>query len=530
MVKKEVRESSIAIVADDQDICRLIFSKPEDGRYELKISFLKNEFDVNAYRLFANRPIHWNVDASRNHELSYHKGKDNKPITIHLKKTNPRKGEQQYQNLPLRRIQAPNINQLFPIPLMKIEIPKLINPIKYKSKKYHKLIELNGSNVVEIFMVNSSFDFSEYTNKYSEIHFAQFTLSMEIFATNSVISDYQKGGNLIPKGEPEERAMVLPFLDNIKIYAIYYPDQNLDNRLDKINVTFIENELSEDILLMLNIAYSNKTKEGMLKPENTSIFLGGSRLKDLDLPVAPLMRPSIGKHNIASFVLERGMLMDIEKERFYKRALLARINLRDALKEYEVEFNLSKFNLEKKCLSFIEAIEEIHESITKKYQFKDNKEIVCLNDMELWFQTELCTHSEDIHLMLAKYLGLDSCYLYGRKIHGEYEEFHVWLQFDDMFDIDGLYGYLSRYIDEDLPKIIIIKGAGPGFYGDMGTVNEKMKSKGFNCGETKVAKINREKFRSKFEINSKLLDRLYDTIVTHIVINKNEKKKRLEPF
>lgn len=245
MSKSRKAKSSIAVVVNNQDICRLILGKPVNGKYELKVSFLENEFDVNAYRLFANRPIQWEVDEPERYEISYHKGENNKPLTIHLKKKNPVDGELQYRSLPLTRIQAPNINQLFPMPLMKIEVPTLEEPIHYRPRSYHKTLEIADCNVIEFFMASADFDYDEYEKKYSIIQFAQFALSMEIFATNSVISDYQKNCNLIPKGEPEQRMTGLSFLDNIQIFAIHYPDPLLDNRLNRINVTFIENELAE---------------------------------------------------------------------------------------------------------------------------------------------------------------------------------------------------------------------------------------------------------------------------------------------
>ena len=43
MSKMKIGGSSIAVVVNNQDICRLILKKPVDGKYELKISFLKNE-------------------------------------------------------------------------------------------------------------------------------------------------------------------------------------------------------------------------------------------------------------------------------------------------------------------------------------------------------------------------------------------------------------------------------------------------------------------------------------------------------
>lgn len=555
MGKKKREQPSIAVVVNNQDICRLILKKPVDGKYELKISFLKNEFDVNAHRLFSNRPIHWEVDEPERLDISYHKGENNKPLTIHLKKRTPLEGELQYQSLPLKRIQAPNINQLFPIPLLKIEVPTLKESIKYKPKGYHKLLELNDCNVIEFYMVSAAFDFDDYVNKYPDIHFAQFTLSMEIFATNTVISDYQKGVNFIPKGEPAQRATAIPYLEDVKIFAIHYPDPHIDERLNRINVTFIENELAEEILLMLKIVFSNEVKSGIPKAVNDYILLGGSSLRDLDLPVAPLLRPSVGKHNIASTVLERDKLSDTEKEVFYNRALKARVKLRDEIKEYNKYFSDLKLNLEMQCLRFIQALEEIQKLIRRKYTPKYDGETIRMRDIELWFMSSLYTHSEDIHIMLAKYLGFEHCYLYGRRIYKkglteakidsnsefqqpnteprydsdgieivpvkpisveDYVEFHVWLLYEDLFDIDALHGYLSRYINEDLPEILITKGEGPGPLGEMGGIKDKLINNGFICEDVELARINREKFKWNFERDEGLLDRIYKTVLFYI--------------
>ena len=115
----------------------------------MKIDFLDNEYDVNCHRLFKNRPLHFDIEDSLEFNLSYHAGThSDKPITIHLKRKEKKDGENQYQSLPISRIQAPSINQNFPIPLLKLEVPTLEHPRQYKPKGYHKLINETDCNVV----------------------------------------------------------------------------------------------------------------------------------------------------------------------------------------------------------------------------------------------------------------------------------------------------------------------------------------------------------------------------------------------
>ena len=71
---KKSKDEKIAVVVDGKDVCRIIPFQPSDGRYELKFDFLGNEFDISCYRLFAPRPIQWEISDSNQFELTYHKG------------------------------------------------------------------------------------------------------------------------------------------------------------------------------------------------------------------------------------------------------------------------------------------------------------------------------------------------------------------------------------------------------------------------------------------------------------------------
>ena len=104
--KKKVK---IAVVIDGRDICRIIPFKPVEGKYEIKVDFLGNEFDVIYYNLFSTEPIKWKLENSEQMEVTYHKGENARPIVIHLK----HKTKNTYDRLPLSRIQAPMLINCF---------------------------------------------------------------------------------------------------------------------------------------------------------------------------------------------------------------------------------------------------------------------------------------------------------------------------------------------------------------------------------------------------------------------------------
>ena len=166
-------EVKVPIVKNGKDICRIIFiPKPEEGEgiYDIKIDFKGQNpegkvFKVQTYRLFAHRPVAWDINES-NSDISYHCTKDDKPPKVHIKN----KEIDEYTTLPLKRLQSPNVNQMFPVPLFKLEIPE--NVVKksksYKKKSKHNSIEFENSNVLEFYMLPEGVFSQNYIDKYFE--------------------------------------------------------------------------------------------------------------------------------------------------------------------------------------------------------------------------------------------------------------------------------------------------------------------------------------------------------------------------
>lgn len=304
------KDDSIAIVLNNKDVCRIIPFAPDNGKNELKINFLDNPYEVSCYPLFSREPLSVITPELQNYELTYHKGKNNKPIIIHLKRKDCPAMHNRYINLPIKRIVAPNVNQYFPLPIMKLEIPSSAVNKKYRYKNYHKIIHLENCNVIELYLVNKGFDMNAFMNKYPVIHLAQMMLSFEFYATNSVLTDYQKYKYILPRAGTRNIMTTVNLLSDIQIIATYFFDPELDKKQNKIKVTFIENKIAEGLLMFAKVVYPKVSKNGVYE----SIYIGPTTLKDLKkLSVLP-MRPFEGYNSLIFDSLERNMLSEKEKK------------------------------------------------------------------------------------------------------------------------------------------------------------------------------------------------------------------------
>ena len=54
----------IAIVVDGIDICRIIPFNSDIGKYELKIDYLENEFEISLFKLFCKESIKFELEVS----------------------------------------------------------------------------------------------------------------------------------------------------------------------------------------------------------------------------------------------------------------------------------------------------------------------------------------------------------------------------------------------------------------------------------------------------------------------------------
>src|SRR5699024_9831124 len=117
-------------------------------------------------------------------------------------------------NLPLKKLQPPNVNQMFPLPIFKIEIPQ--NVVReselYKRKKINHPIEVENSNVIEFYMLPKGKYSQDYMEKYEEVFKLYLILSFEFFSSNTPLSDYQKGDSIFSYKNSEIKGMLLTSL------------------------------------------------------------------------------------------------------------------------------------------------------------------------------------------------------------------------------------------------------------------------------------------------------------------------------
>ena len=152
---------------------------------------------------------------------------------------------------------------------------------------------------------------------------------MEYFATNTVISDYQKAENFIPHGEPEIRCITIKELQGMDLIVNIFPDPHLHKRNHDLVVTFIENEFSEDILLNTQVGYP-KTNE--FSSTYYRIYLGGANWEQLNLPIVPLRKPPIYPYSVAGRSIAMDDLTTYERQELENMAIRSRIRLRNQMK------------------------------------------------------------------------------------------------------------------------------------------------------------------------------------------------------
>lgn len=455
----------IPIIKDGKDICRLIFTKDESmpGRYDLKLDFRKNVYEVWTYRMFARYPIIWDVENAENFSMTYHHGANDNPIMIHLK-NECADGDCRYRTLPAKHIQAPNTNTMFPIPLCKLEIPANTGEKapQYRQKSYHHPVDMGEMNVVEVFMVSEEFDFTGFGfERYRQIFSCHMGLSFEYYASYTVLSDYEKASHFMPKhGVAEERMIAIGGLNGMKIFVNKFSVPEIDRFWDKVHVTFVENELAEDMLLCTLVRYP---QVNLLPGEYDGIFLGSADLEQLRPPALSLARIPVLQESCADWALKENMLSKEEKDRLEIRAGRARWKVYKELEKHERYIQSQGEHYRKQAYLFREALAELKRQSIEKSEVRDG--VRYMNEKQAWLATDWCVHTYEIHMLFARFIELQEYSMQVQRIvHKNYVEpemipsemdedgiihgtarnitpentifDHVWLRIDDYFEID----------------------------------------------------------------------------------------------
>lgn len=510
------REVKIPIIKNGKDICRLIFTKFENNLFDVKIDSLGKVFSVQTYSMFDHRPEELMTEGrllSPEHDISYHHGVGNKPVVVHIKNKVAKEGERQYLTLPLNNILPPSNKNDFPLPLLKIEIPDeaVKSSKEYKGKKYHHKVDIANSNVVEIHMTHSGFSNSQ--KRYATAWGVYFMLSFEYFCTNTILSGSQKMRTYIPS-KPEVRSIVIKDLDGVSFIINFYPEPRLDGYRKELQYTFIENKYAEDILLNTILVYP---------PTDERYYLGGCTLEDLSV-LTKRTNPDDAKskfgiiktdkgenrrrYTVAQALIQVDRLPMAEWRHIIPKAIELSERLYDLMSENIEQMKKEKCELQEKCFRFTKMLKQARKA--QKGEIED--------DVYSWLRTDPAYVEEMTYAMLSIYLGLSNYRLGGCLINNQF--LHLWLLYDENWDISICGSVLNRYLDKDddavYPDVYVGIGFDPVFTvpsprEDISRIKSSCQIK--PIGYKRVTYQNRE---NMFNQNNGLIRRIYETIVSFL--------------
>lgn len=534
MATQKERTSKIAIIKNGKDICRLIFRRCENGLYDLKFECLGNEYVVQQYHIFREVPEVVEINNSANFSISYHPGYNSEPIRIHLKKERVTDGENRYENLLISNLLPPNVNQIFPVPLLKIEVSDcmLAETKDYVHKSHHECLDIGEANVIELFIASDNFTKSDFFKKYQRLIMPYFMLSFEYLSSYSVSSDYQKYSNYVPRQGEEERLKVIHPAEGMELCVSLFCDHQYTASRDKMTLTFIENKYAEDILL-----------NTLIKHDKQGLLLGAAALDNLSMP--PVSHPTVLKSSIVEECLLDNRLSDNEKGELAKKAISARFRLSQALFSYNNEYMDKKNRLEAKAKKFLAIIDALHIQASNNFYMK-NRNADAITDIERWHLLSPDLHAQEIHMLFAKFMGKESCYILRHVIYSsKYRELtdeaherilrhcpekmykdiplphvkykHDWLKYDDMCEVDLLKPYLAKFLcnkDENL-KELVSRSVQHFCNEKWNELVPKLKKQGYICDNITGGYIDVVMFDGIFKSRNGLLSRVYDDVVAH---------------
>ena len=254
----------LAITRNGRDLLRVIPGSMDDGKLDIKIDCLGIDYTVFCYPLMARNPIFDYSPHRDDTAITYHHGKDDLPVVIHLKRKHPSEHECRYRNLPLNGIIAPTTDLIMPLPLLKLEIGEdaCFKFVKAPKRGVKSLPIDPGNNVCELYMTSRDFTFHEMSQVFPGLASILANLPFECWSSSWTTVNQSKA-ETVPHGNPVELIKGVE-VGPVCFFIVQYRSSMLFD-VDSLRLSFIDNALSETIMLFSQRALDKQLRFELCK-------------------------------------------------------------------------------------------------------------------------------------------------------------------------------------------------------------------------------------------------------------------------
>lgn len=275
-------------------------------------------------------------------------------------------------------------------------------------------------------------------------------LSIEFFASNTVLSDYQKMNNFLPKGHDCKTVGVeLPMPNGLRLYASFYRDEKRAEFLERIMVTFIENEFAEDIMMLCHM----EGEREILNPKMyASIRCGGCTLEQLRPKNMLFSEPFFPWHgSAAAMCLREDNLKEKDRRILLDKSKAAMDRLFRVSKQHDRQMRVKRNELLEKSKEFLDMLELARIEIKRLILESPDKERLEASSLMKWVQLPLIAHQEDVYIMFAHHMNVGNVLIrrsFIQRKNSNHKKAHLAMVYDCMYDVDLFWGE----VEESLPK------------------------------------------------------------------------------
>lgn len=506
------------------DICKIIFTKAKDiiGRFDIKISFYDEKYKIKVHKLFTYRSQELLVDNIESKQISYHYGRiGSVRIQVKEHKNTAAKSEQLIYNLV-----PPNDYSKFPIPLFKLEVNNSNNePIILQNcnKKHSGInIELGNNNTVEVYMANPNdrkLTFEDIARMYVFLE----NIPIEYFASNGGMIGYEK--NKFYYDDSGEHLMKKELAANdFNLIFDGYHNYFFDSKAIEITITFIENELYEDIVLntLINPIVNIDGKECRIP----GYINGGKYFSNFNYET--LIKDTVSEK------IWRDLAGNVQEQQiFFDKAINSQKRLTERLKKFNEDIENKKNDLKNKTSIFVHAILELNKYYSEKYSRGELGDDLSLEI--LWMIKFPTLKEEEVNILLGKYLNMHDLKMFVCNISPDIVENPIddndedeiiceikdlrkmpfnycYLEYDSTFNIHPFSYFINRILEKD-ELSVVCRGYDINIEKFRITdLAKKLKNKKYNYLGTMYYSINIEQEFKSYPILSKI----YDIIITKI--------------